>query len=144
MEVACNRGKKTQYVTSRYLSLPLDLILATSATTRSEQNGGEPKSFLLAGNRGLAMRVMTIYCPERMSAATVRRTNRKHPKLSDVYCYCSNVECGHTFVMNVSFSHTINPSALRGQGRIKELMDAMPPDERQKALELLLAAKESH
>ena len=46
--------------------------------------------------------------------------------------------------MNVSFSHTISPSALRGQGRIKELMDALPPDERHKALEFLLAAKESH
>lgn len=57
--------------------------------------------------------------PECMSVATVRKTNRKHPKLSDVYCYCSNVECGHTFVMNVSFSHTISPSALSGQGRIK-------------------------
>ncbi|KJI59068.1 hypothetical protein UP00_20555 [Enterobacter asburiae] len=41
-------------------------------------------------------------------------------------------------------SHTICPSALSGQGRIKDLMDALPPDERQKALELLLAAKESH
>lgn len=67
----------------------------------------------------------------------------KAPKLSDVYCYCSNVECGHTFVMNVSFSHTISPSALSGQGRIKELMDALPPEERQNALELLLAAKEN-
>ncbi|HBQ5115825.1 Ogr/Delta-like zinc finger protein [Klebsiella variicola] len=89
------------------------------------------------------MRVMKIYCPECMSAATVRKTNRKPPKLSDVYCYCSNVECGQTIVMNVSFSHTISPSALSGQGRIKELMDALQSDERQKALELLLSAKES-
>lgn len=80
------------------------------------------------------MRVMKIYYPECMSAATVRKTNRKQPKLSDMYCYCSNVECGHTFVMNISFSHTISPSALRGQGRIKELMDALPPDERQKSI----------
>ncbi|MBT1552620.1 hypothetical protein KK474_28595, partial [Klebsiella pneumoniae] len=34
--------------------------------------------------------------------------------------------------------------SVKTQGRIKELMDALPPDERQKALELLLAAKESH
>lgn len=67
----------------------------------------------------------------------------KHPKLTDVYCYCSNVGCGQTFVMNVSFSYMISPSALSGQGRIKELIHALPPDERQKALELLLAAKES-
>lgn len=40
-------------------------------------------------------------------------------------------------------SHTINPTLCAAQGRIKELMDALPPDERQKALELLLAAKES-
>jgi hypothetical protein len=46
--------------------------------------------------------------------------------------------------MNVCFSHTISSSALVGQGRVKKLMDALPPDERQKALELLLAAKESH
>ncbi|WP_230354216.1 ogr/Delta-like zinc finger family protein [Lelliottia sp. WAP21] len=91
----------------------------------------------------LSYAIDEIYCPVCVSAATVRKINRKPPKLSDVYCYCSNVECGHTFVMNVSFSHTISPSALSGQGRIKELMDALPPDERQKALELLLAAKES-
>jgi hypothetical protein len=34
--------------------------------------------------------------------------------------------------------------SVKTQGRIKELMDALPPDERQKALELLMAAKESH
>lgn len=87
------------------------------------------------------MRVMQFYCPECASAAKVRKTNRKHPKLSDVYCYCSNVECGHTFVMNICFSHTISPSALGGQGRVKELMDALPPEGRQKALELLLEAQ---
>ncbi|MED8693249.1 ogr/Delta-like zinc finger family protein [Klebsiella quasipneumoniae] len=89
------------------------------------------------------MRVLKIFCPECMSAATARKTNRKHPKISDVYCYCSNVKCGHTFVMTLCFSHTISPSALNGQGRIKALMDALPPDEREEALELLLAAKES-
>jgi hypothetical protein len=45
--------------------------------------------------------------------------------------------------MNNCFSHTISPSALNGQGRVKELMDALPPDERQRALELLLEANES-
>lgn len=63
------------------------------------------------------MRVLKINCPECMSAAKVRKTNRKHPKLSDVYCYCSNVECGHTFVINICFSHTISSSALNGPGK---------------------------
>lgn len=46
-------------------------------------------------------------------------------------------------VMNVTFSHLINPGVLSGLGRVKELMNALPLDERQKALEILLAAKES-
>lgn len=86
------------------------------------------------------MRIMKMTCPECLADAKIRKTNRKHPQLADVYCYCSNVECGHTFVMCVSFSHTISPSALKGQGRVKELIDALPEQDREKALELLLSA----
>lgn len=44
-------------------------------------------------------------------------------------------------MMNVAFSHSVSPSALNGQGRVKELIDAIPPEEREKALKLLLAAQ---
>jgi hypothetical protein len=87
------------------------------------------------------MRIMKMTCPECLASATIRKTNRKHPQLADVYCSCTNVECGHTFVMNVSFSHTISPSALKGQGRVKELIDALPEEDREKALAFLLQAK---
>lgn len=87
------------------------------------------------------MRIMKMTCPKCLASATIRKTNRKHPQLADVYCSCTNVECGHTFVMNVSFSHTISPSALKGQGRVKELIDAMPEEDRAKALAFLLQAK---
>ncbi|ECT8716376.1 P2 family phage major capsid protein [Salmonella enterica] len=36
-----------------------------------------------------------------------------------------------------------SPSALNGQGRVKELIDAIPPEEREKALKLLLAAQKN-
>ncbi|MGP3593387.1 ogr/Delta-like zinc finger family protein [Vagococcus sp. WN89Y] len=87
------------------------------------------------------MRVMKMICTECLAIATIRKTNRKHPQLADVYCSCTNVECGHSFVMTVSFSHTLSPSALKGQGRVKELIDAMPEQDREKALEFLLQAK---
>ncbi|EPE2232064.1 ogr/Delta-like zinc finger family protein [Cronobacter turicensis] len=61
-------------------------------------------------------------CPVCLADAKTRKTNRKHPQLANVYCQCSNMECGHSFVMNVSFSHTISPSTLSGQGRVKELI----------------------
>lgn len=87
------------------------------------------------------MRVLKIECPVCKAVAAIRKTNRKHPQLYDVYCYCSNIECGHSFVMNVTFSHTISPSAQNGQGRVKELIDSLAASDRDKALELLLAAK---
>ncbi|AWZ79872.1 putative ogr/Delta-like zinc finger [Escherichia coli] len=46
-------------------------------------------------------------------------------------------------MMNVAFSHSVSPSALNGQGRVKELIDAIPPEEREKALKLLLAAQKN-
>lgn len=88
------------------------------------------------------MRIMKMTCPACLAEAKIRKTNRKHPQLADVYCQCSNMECGHTFVMNVSFSHTISPSALAGQGRVKELIDSLGENERKKALALLQAAEE--
>ncbi|GME29667.1 MULTISPECIES: ogr/Delta-like zinc finger family protein [unclassified Pantoea] len=76
-------------------------------------------------------------CPVCLTNATIRKTNRKPPQLSDVYCQCTNLECGHTFVMNVSFSHTISPSALVGDGRVRELLNALGQDERKQVLALL-------
>lgn len=32
--------------------------------------------------------------------------------LKQLYCSCNNPECGHTFVMEVTFSHTLSPSAM--------------------------------
>ncbi|HHG8588274.1 MULTISPECIES: ogr/Delta-like zinc finger family protein [Citrobacter] len=86
---------------------------------------------------------MNIQLGAQSGAYSVRSRKRKHPQLYDVYCYCSNVECGHSFVMNVAFSHSVSPSALNGQGRVKELIDAIPPEEREKALKLLLAAQKN-
>lgn len=76
-------------------------------------------------------------CPIYLANATIRKTSRNHPQLSDVYCKCTYLECRHTFVMNVSFSHTISPSALAGDGRVRELLNALGRDERKQVLELL-------
>ncbi len=57
------------------------------------------------------MRVLKIECPECGSKAVIRKTNRKHRQIADIYCACADVECGHTFVMNLTFSHTLSPSA---------------------------------
>lgn len=85
------------------------------------------------------MRVLVIKCPECDAKAVIRKTNRKHRQIADVYCACSDVECGHTFVMNLTFSHTISPSAKTGDAMLQQLIATMSPDQKQMALDLLKA-----
>lgn len=83
------------------------------------------------------MRVFKIKCPECGSPAIIRKSDWKDKKLADLYCACAEVECGHTFVFNASFSHTLSPSGLTGNKLVKFLIDRLTPEERQITLELL-------
>ena len=83
------------------------------------------------------MRVLKIECPECGSKAVIRKTNRKHRKISDIYCACADVECGHTFVMNLTFSHTLSPSAKTGDVMVQTILNNLSPTQRQMALDLL-------
>ncbi|WP_434360905.1 ogr/Delta-like zinc finger family protein [Parasalinivibrio latis] len=43
------------------------------------------------------------------SRARITKTNRLSSNVADIYCECG--ACGHRFVMSLSFSHTLSPSA---------------------------------
>ncbi|WP_136165385.1 ogr/Delta-like zinc finger family protein [Brenneria corticis] len=83
------------------------------------------------------MRVMKVLCPECNGKAVIRKTVRKHRHISDLYCACADVECGHTFVLNVTFSHTISPSAKSQDSLLKGIVDTLNPERRQMLLTLL-------
>nr|WP_226838299.1 MULTISPECIES: ogr/Delta-like zinc finger family protein [unclassified Enterobacter cloacae complex] len=83
------------------------------------------------------MRVFKIKCPECGQPAIIRKSDWKDKKLADLYCACTEVECGHTFVFNASFSHTLSPSGLTGNKLVKFIIDQLKPEERQFALDLL-------
>ncbi len=84
------------------------------------------------------MRVLKVQCRECGSDAIIRKTNRKHRDIADVYCACTNVECGHTFVMNFTFSHTISTGALTNGNVRRLLLDMMSPEEQIKMARELL------
>lgn len=86
------------------------------------------------------VRVLKIECPECGANAVIRKTNRKHRKIADVYCACSDVECGHTFVMNLTFSHTLSPSAKTGDKLLQTVIENLSPQQKQMALDLLRTA----
>lgn len=86
------------------------------------------------------MRTFTVVCPDCESKAIISKTNRKHKMLADVYCTCSNPECGHRFVANVTFSHTLCPSALTHGQMIQSLLRGITPEQRADTIGWLKAA----
>ncbi len=53
-----------------------------------------------------------VYCNRCGSVARIESSSQEVETYKKLYCGCKNPECGHTFVMDLSFSHTLSPSAL--------------------------------
>lgn len=58
------------------------------------------------------MRPVLIRCNRCGHAAAIDSSKEMSDSLKHLYCMCKNVECGHTFVVVMQFSHTLSPSAL--------------------------------
>lgn len=55
---------------------------------------------------------MRIKCNRCGKPAAIQSSSEESDAVKKLYCTCNNTDCGHTFVMDVSFSHTLSPSAL--------------------------------
>lgn len=70
---------------------------------------------------------MRIRCPRCNGKAIIRSSKELSPTLKQLYCLCGDPECGHSFVMDLAFSHTLSPSALDLPERARaELRKASP------------------
>lgn len=58
------------------------------------------------------MSAIRVRCNKCGSVARVESSKELGGELKQLYCSCRNPECGHTFVMDLAFSHTLSPSAL--------------------------------
>ena len=74
---------------------------------------------------------MRVICPECGAKSRIQKSNRLDDKVSDLYCSCSDPECGHSFVMNLSYSHSLSPSAKTTSQLAFHLVKALPPEQRQ-------------
>lgn len=74
---------------------------------------------------------MRVICPECGEKARIHKSNRLTNSVADLYCACSDPACGHTFVMNLSYSHSLSPSAKTTSQLAFDLVKALPPEARQ-------------
>ena len=77
---------------------------------------------------------MQIDCTECGNKAFIHSRRRLDIKMSQLYCTCKNPQCGHTFVMDLSFSHTLSPSGQQTRDMMINLLRALPDAERRQLL----------
>lgn len=70
-----------------------------------------------------------VNCSECNSKAVIHSRHDKDPKVADLYCSCKNPLCGHTFVMNLSFSHSLSPSANQSKTLMLDMLRNMSQQE---------------
>ncbi|HCH1030155.1 TPA: ogr/Delta-like zinc finger family protein [Vibrio parahaemolyticus] len=74
---------------------------------------------------------MRVVCPECGQKSRIQKSNHISASYSDLYCSCSDPECGHTFVMNLSYSHTLSPSAKTTLQLAFNMVNALAPEHRE-------------
>lgn len=74
---------------------------------------------------------MQINCTECGEKSIIHSSKRLDAKMSQLYCSCKNPLCGHTFVMDLSFSHTLSPSSKQHKDVVVSFLRALPDAERQ-------------
>lgn len=73
------------------------------------------------------MRVLCTVCSKK---AVIGKTDRISLQHTNLYCSCTDPECGHSFVVNLSFSHTLSPSAKTASEVVTALARSLSPEAR--------------
>ncbi len=70
-----------------------------------------------------------VHCPTCGKVAVITTSNEMDPSIKQAYCACKDPECGHTFVVNVEFSHSLSPSALNLPEELRRRIRETQPDQ---------------
>ncbi len=83
---------------------------------------------------------MQVKCTECNSKAIISSRNELDPKVADLYCICRNPHCGHSFVMKLTYSHTLSPSSFQARRMATDIFRGLPKSEQLELLQQLQAS----
>lgn len=78
---------------------------------------------------------MRVYCKECGHRGRITKTNQLSAVVADLYCQCTDAECGHNWVATLSYSHPLSPSERTTQQLILNLSKSLSPEGRQLVLQ---------
>lgn len=82
---------------------------------------------------------MRVKCTECGGKARIASREEYSPITAKLYCACQDVHCGHSFVMMLSFSHTLRPSALKVDQMLFDRLRDLPEETRRGLFEQVVA-----
>lgn len=84
---------------------------------------------------------MRISCTACSHKGRINSRNEITPQYAKLYCQCLNAECGHTWVSELTFKHTLQPPAQRQDTLLIDRILSLPLERKEALLqELGLAA----
>ena len=57
---------------------------------------------------------MRVKCSKCKAKAAVTSRKEITDRVTDLYCMCTNPDCGHSFVATLSFSHSLGAAGPQG------------------------------
>ncbi|WP_273822715.1 ogr/Delta-like zinc finger family protein [Pseudomonas asplenii] len=83
---------------------------------------------------------MRIYCTSCGNKGRITSREEVSPVFTKLYCQCQDAKCGHTWVNNLTFSHTLSPSAQAFDLMILDRLKGMPRAKQRELFDQLGAA----
>ena len=80
---------------------------------------------------------MRVYCKECGSKGRIASRDELSKEFAKLYCQCGSAPCGHTWVANLTFSHTLSPSAQAVDRLLFDRLRDMPPIKQRELFDLL-------
>jgi len=73
---------------------------------------------------------MRVICQHCGAKALITSSNQLSAMVKDLYCKCSNLECGASFVCTLGFKRTINPPVSTMKALALEIVNGMSKAEK--------------
>lgn len=80
---------------------------------------------------------MRVYCTTCESKGRISSREELTRAFVKLYCQCLNAKCGHTWVANLTFSHTLRPSAQQLDVLLFDRLRDLPPAQQRELFDQL-------
>lgn len=80
---------------------------------------------------------MRIYCKACGGKSRISSRSDLSPVFTNLYCSCLDARCGHTFVMQLSFSHSLRPAGGEIDQMLFDRLQELPPQQQRDIFERL-------